>query len=208
MWERRTDPPLSAHVSTNGTPNSLNLGHFGGRRRPACGSLSGALTQLMRKCAAGERWWELHLAGRAEKSINNSAGSGQTSCFPWQRGRPYPWKVNKERWGFTYLFIKLFPVFFLFLLLLLLCFFSPSTLLPLRLGWLRRYLELLTSCANIAYNVTLNMQIGTAQHLISHLSVKVPSVGSPGGPRTDVTASARQKHASGAEGRRGEVTGG
>lgn len=26
------------------------------------------------------------------------------------------------------------------------------------------------------------MQICTAQHLISHLSVKVPSVGSPGGP--------------------------
>lgn len=48
------------------------------------------------------------------------------------------------------------------------------------------------------------MQIGTAQHLISHLSVKVPSVGSPGGPQTDVTASARQKHASEAVGRRGE----
>lgn len=51
------------------------------------------------------------------------------------------------------------------------------------------------------------MQIGTAQHLIPHLSVKVPSVGSPGGPRTDVTASARQKHARGAEGAREEGSG-
>lgn len=50
------------------------------------------------------------------------------------------------------------------------------------LRWLRHYLELLTLFVNIAYNVTLNMQICTAQHLISHLSVKVPSVGSPGGP--------------------------
>lgn len=50
------------------------------------------------------------------------------------------------------------------------------------LWWLRNYLELLTLCVNIPYNVTLNMQICTAQHLISHLSVKVPSVGSPVGP--------------------------
>lgn len=128
--------------------------------------------------------------------------------FSWQRGRPYPWKVNKERWGFTFLFTKLFPAFiFLFIFFGCCCCvsFSPSILPPLRLAWLRRYLELLTLCANIAYNVTLNMQIGTAQHLISHLSVKVPSVGSPGGPWTDVTASARQKHGSGGggEARRG-----
>ena len=60
-------------------------------------------------------------------------------------------------------------------------FFSLSPSEPC-LCWLRRYLELLTLCVNIAYNVTLNMQISTAQHLISHLSVKVPSVGSPVGP--------------------------
>lgn len=58
-------------------------------------------------------------------------------------------------------------------------FLSPSSHC---VCWLRHYLELQTLCVNIAYNVTLNMQICTAQHLISHLSVKVPSVGSPGGP--------------------------
>lgn len=46
------------------------------------------------------------------------------------------------------------------------------------------------------------MQICTAQHLIPHLSVKVPSVGGHlVAPRSDVTASARQE-----QGRRGEGT--
>lgn len=58
-------------------------------------------------------------------------------------------------------------------------FLFPIQLFFHRLSWLRHYLELLTLCVNIAYNVTLNMQICTAQHLISHLSVTVPSVGSP-----------------------------
>lgn len=65
--------------------------------------------------------------------------------------------------------------------------FFTKLLFPLqpffcRLSWLRHYLEFRTLCVNIAYNVTLNMQLWTAQHLISHLSVTVPSVGSPAAP--------------------------
>lgn len=133
----------------------------------------------------------------------------QDFLFSWHRGWPYPWKVNRRsEASFIYsqscsLFV--FGGVFFF-------FFHPPppppprhpSSAPLRSGWLRRYLESLTLCVNIAYNVTLNMQIGTAQHLISHLSVKVPSVGSPGGPRSDVTASARQKHAKRREATRGE----
>ena len=58
---------------------------------------------------------------------------------------------------------------------------SHSPLLPLPAS-VDLEITLQTLCVNIAYNVTLNMQICTAQHLISHLSVKVPSVRSPGGP--------------------------
>lgn len=86
--------------------------------------------------------------------------------FSWHQSQPYPWKVNRRNEA---IYSQSCSFFFL----------SPS--LP-GLCWLRHYLELLTLCVNIAYNVTLNMQICTAQHLISHLSVKVPSVGSPGGP--------------------------
>lgn len=86
--------------------------------------------------------------------------------FSWHQSQPYPWKVNRRNEA---IYSQSCSFFFL----------SPS--LPC-LCWLRHYLELLTLCVNIAYNVTLNMQICTAQHLISHLSVKVPSVGSPGGP--------------------------
>lgn len=131
----------------------------------------------------------------------------QDFLFSWHRGWPYPWKVNRRsEASFIYSQSCSLFVFGAF-------FFSPPrprrttrhpSSAPLRSGWLRRYLESLTLCVNIAYNVTLNMQIGTAQHLISHLSVKVPSVGSPGGPRSDVTASARQKHAKRREATRGE----
>lgn len=47
----------------------------------AAAPLAARRAQLMRKCAAGERWRELHLAGRAEKSINNSWGGGETFLF-------------------------------------------------------------------------------------------------------------------------------
>lgn len=86
--------------------------------------------------------------------------------FSCHQSQPYPWKVNRRNEA-----IYSQSCYFIFL--------SPS--LPC-LCWLRNYLELQTLCVNIAYNVTLNMQICTAQHLISHLSVKEPSVGSPGGP--------------------------
>lgn len=94
-------------------------------------------------------------------------------------------KSEEEEWSnlFSKLLLFLIPLSFLLLL--------PSASVDFEI-------TLQTLFVNIAYNVTLNMQICTGQHLISHLSVKEPSVGgSPAGPCSDVTVGAGQKHRKG-----------
>lgn len=127
-------------------------------------SLSTTPTQNNEKIHSGRKriiscwpWWEIY------KQLLKTQ---QDFLFSWHQHQPLPWQIKRKKKAFNSQSCSFVSV-------------SPSS--PF-LCWLRHYLESQTLCVNIPYNVTLNMHICTAQHLISHLSVKVPSVGSPGGP--------------------------